>query len=55
MFESQWKLEMKTCPKKTKKYNHIKDCKEQPRMICDQCVKKSLKPVWMMQDRFACT
>ena len=55
MFENQCKLEMKTCSKNAKKYNHIKDSKEQPRMICNQCVKKSLKPVWTMQDRFACT
>ena len=28
---------MKTRPKKTKKYSDIKDCKEQPREIRDQC------------------
>ena len=27
---------MKTCPKRTKKDSYIKDCKEQPREICDQ-------------------
>merc|ERR1712096_317474 len=29
-------LEMKTRPKKAKKYSYTKDCKEQPREICDQ-------------------
>merc|ERR1712179_350010 len=33
-------LEMKTRPKKAKKYSYTKDCKEQPREICDQCEKK---------------
>merc|ERR1719508_584867 len=28
-------LEMKTRPKKAKKYSYTKDCKEQPREICD--------------------
>merc|ERR1711954_494633 len=32
-----YELEMKTRPKKTKKDSYIKDCKEQPRVICDQC------------------
>merc|ERR1711954_418694 len=32
-----WEPEMKTRPKKTKKYSYIKDCKEQPREIRDQC------------------
>merc|ERR1711862_200364 len=35
-------FEMKTRPKKAKKYSYTKDCKEQPREICDQCEKKSL-------------
>merc|ERR1712013_721927 len=48
-------LEMKTRPKKAKKYSYTKDCKEQPREICDQCEKKSLKPVCVMQDRLVCT
>ena len=30
------KLEMKTRPKKTKKCSYTKDCKEQPRQICDE-------------------
>ena len=30
------KLEMKTRPKKAKKYNYTKDCKKQPREIYDQ-------------------
>ena len=33
-------LEMKTRPKKGKKYNYTKDCKEQPKEICDQVVKR---------------
>merc|ERR1711875_139351 len=33
---------IKTRPKKAKKYSYTKDCKEQPREICDQCEKKSL-------------
>merc|ERR1712243_123546 len=48
-------LEMKTRPKKAKKYSYTKDCKEQPREICDQCEKKSLKPVCVMQERLVCT
>ena len=36
---------MKTRFKKAKKYSYTKDCKGQPREICDQCEKKSLKPV----------
>merc|ERR1711955_38217 len=48
-------LEMKTRPKKAKKYSYTKDCKDQPREICDQCEKKSLKPVCVMQDRLVCT
>ena len=31
-----YKLEMRTRPKKTKKDSYIKDCKEQPREICNQ-------------------
>ena len=48
-------LEMKTRPKKAKKYSYTKDCKEQPREICDQCEKKSLKPVCNTQERLVCT
>ena len=33
-------FEMKTRPKKNKKYSYIKNCKEQPREIRDQCEKK---------------
>ena len=47
-------LEMKTRPKKAKKYSYTKDCKEQPREICDQCEKKSLRPVCEMQQRLEC-
>merc|ERR1712081_153913 len=32
-----YELEMKTRPKKIKKDDYIKNCKEQPRVICDQC------------------
>ena len=31
-----WELEMKTRPNKAKKYSYTKDCREQPREICDQ-------------------
>ena len=37
-------LQQKTRPKKAKKYSYTKDCKEQPREICDQCEKKSIQP-----------
>ena len=47
-------LEMKTRPKKAKKYSYTKDCKEQPREICDQCEKKTLKPVCTMEARQEC-
>merc|ERR1712183_281891 len=47
-------LEMKTRSKKAKKYSYTKDCKEQPREICDQCEKKSIKPVCDTQDRLTC-
>merc|ERR1711964_559066 len=47
-------LEMKTRPKKAKKYSYTKDCKDQPREICDQCEKKSLQPVCDMQERLEC-
>merc|ERR1712119_140101 len=47
-------LEMKTRPKKAKKYSYIKDCKEQPREICDQCEKKSIQPLCDMQERLTC-
>merc|ERR1711942_564392 len=47
-------LETKTRPKKAKKYSYTKDCKEHPREICDQCEKKSLRPVCEMQERLKC-
>ena len=47
-------LEMKTRPKKAKKYSYTKDCKEQPREICDQCEKKSIQPLCDMEQRFTC-
>ena len=37
-----YELEMKTHPEK---YNYIKDCKEQPRKIRDQCEKTSIQPM----------
>merc|ERR1712105_215661 len=48
-------LEMKTRPKKAKKYSYTKDCKEQPREICDQCEKKSIQPLCDTQERLDCT
>ena len=45
---------MKTHPKKAKKYSYIKDCKEQPREICDQCEKKSIQPPCNTQERLVC-
>jgi len=46
---------MKTRPKKAKKYSYTKDCKEQPREICDQCEKKTIQPVCEQQERLVCT
>jgi len=48
-------LEMKVRPKKAKKYSYTKDCKEQPREICDQCEKKTIQPVCDMQERLVVT
>ena len=48
-------LQQKTRPKKAKKYSYTKDCKEQPREICDQCEKKSIQPICDMQERLVCT
>ena len=45
---------MKTRPKKAKKYSYTKDCKEQPREICDQCEKKTLRPDCETQERMEC-
>merc|ERR1712142_530674 len=44
-------LEMKTRPKKAKKYSYTKDCKEQPREICDQCETQCLEPACDFQER----
>ena len=41
--------------KKAKKYNYTKDCEEQPEEIPDEGKKKSLKPLCVVQDIFACT
>merc|ERR1712179_677457 len=49
---ASWK---KTRPKKAKKYSYTKDCKEQPREICDQCEKKTIQPVCEKQERLVCT
>jgi len=48
-------LKMKTRPKKAKKYSYVKDCKEQPRQICDQCETQSLEPVCDFQERLTCS
>ena len=49
-------IEMKTSPKKTKKYSYIKNCKEQPREIRDQCEKKkSIQPLCGTQERLVST
>merc|ERR1712115_321239 len=45
-------LEMKTHPKKTKKYSYIKDCKKQPREICDQ---GDIQPLCDTQERMVRT
>jgi len=39
---------------KAKKYSYTKDCKEQPREICDQCEKKALRRVFENQQRLEC-
>ena len=45
-------FEMKTRPKKNKKYSYIKNCKEQPREIRDQCEKKkSIQQLCDTQER----
>ena len=48
-------LEMKTRPKKIKKDGYIKDCKEQPREVCDQCEKKNTQPLRDTQERMVRT
>ena len=55
VFKNQYELEMKTHSKKAKKYSYTKDCKEQPREICDQCEKKSIQPMCDTQERLVCT
>ena len=47
-----YELEMKTRPQKTKKDGYIKDCKEQPREICDQC---DIQPLCNKQERMVHT
>merc|ERR1712098_631320 len=53
--QSRSELEMKTRPKKAKKYSYTKDCKEQPRAICDQCETQSLEPACDFQERLTCS
>ena len=48
-------VKMKTHPKKAKKYNYTKDCKEQPREIRDQCEKNSIQPLCNTQERLVRT
>jgi len=38
-------LETRSRPKKAKKYNYVKECKEVKRQVCDDCEKKKLRPV----------
>ena len=35
--------------------SYTKDCKEQPREICDQCKKKTIQTVCVKQERLVCT
>merc|ERR1719233_190445 len=42
MVVQSWRSNMM---EKAKKYSYTKDCKEQPREICDQCEKKTIQPV----------
>ena len=44
-------LEMKT---RSKKYIYTKDCKEQPKEICDQYKKNTLKPAYTMEAKQEC-
>merc|ERR1712215_653088 len=48
-------LQMKTRPKKAKKYSYVKDCKEQPRQICDQCETQNLEPLCDTEESLVCT
>jgi len=47
-------LDMKTRPKKAKKYSYEKKCKEEPRQICDKVEKKAMVPVCEKQQRMSC-
>ena len=42
-------VKMKTHPKKAKEYNYTKDCKEQPRKICDQGLIRKKKEMKLMK------
>ena len=47
-------MKLKVRPKKVKKYNYTKDCKEQLSEICDQCVKRTTELVCVMQECSSC-
>jgi len=47
-------LEMKTRPKKAKKYQYKKECKEELREICDQVEKKAVREKCEDQERLSC-
>ena len=49
-----YEAEMRTRYKKAKKYNYIKDCREQLRQICDQGEMKSIQPLYNSQERLDC-
>jgi len=48
-------LDMKTRPKKAKKYTYEKQCKEEPRQICDEVEKKAMKTECELQERMSCS
>jgi len=47
-------LDMKTRPKKAKKYSYEKDCKTEPKKLCDQVEKKTIQPKCEDQERLKC-
>nr|AGN29677.1 hypothetical protein [Acartia pacifica] len=48
-------LEVRSRPKKAKKYMYHKDCKPVSRKVCDNCEKKQLKPVCDQVQRKVCS
>ena len=48
-------LETRSRPKKAKKYVYHKDCKPVSRKVCDNCEKKTLKPVCDKVQRKVCS